>query len=124
MIEIRKLAAVDMAWLGTRVILAEYALGVLLPAILGVISIRGGMSDTGQIGFGTTLGFWLIGIAANYVPLFIYAVLIARAGTAKAEGEPEIAHARRYGLQQVIILVPLLVVIVALVQERRRARLK
>src|ERR1700675_1203627 len=102
MIDIRKLAAVDMAWLGTRLILAEYALGVVLPGVLGFISLRGGMS-----GWGEWLGIWLLGIAANYIPLFIYAVLIARGGTAKAEGEPEIAHARRYGLQQVMILVPL-----------------
>jgi len=29
-IEIRKLAAVDMVWLGQRTVVAEYALGILL----------------------------------------------------------------------------------------------
>ena len=119
MISIRKLAAVDMAWLGTRLILAEYALGIVLPLALGIVSVRAGWISVARWGWQTIMGLWLIGIAANYVPLFIYAFLIARAGTVKSEGEPEMAHARRYGTQQVIILVPLLVVILAIVQERR-----
>jgi hypothetical protein len=102
MINIRKLAAVDMVWLGTRIILAEYALGLVLPLILGLLSIRSGLS-----GWKAVLGIWLIAIAANYISLFIYAVLTARAGTVREEA------------QQVIILVPFLVVILALLQERQ-----
>jgi hypothetical protein len=68
------------------------------------------------------LGFWLVSIAANYIPLFIYAVLIAKGGTVKGEGQPELAHAKRYGIQQVIILVPFLVVILALLQESHSAK--
>ena len=72
MIEIRKLAAVDMVWLGTRIVLAEYALGVALPLGLGLLSVRVALSHR----FGTALGqlalgIWLLGIAANYVPLFV-----------------------------------------------------
>ena len=110
MINIRKLAAIDMAWLGSRVILAEYALGIVLPLFLGLVSVRGAGGER-------VLGLWLIGIAANYVPLFIYAVLIASGGTAKTEGQPEMVRAKRYGLQQVVILVPLLVVAMAIAQE-------
>lgn len=120
MISIRKLAAVDMAWLGARVILAEYALGIVLPLALGALSLRSGLSSEARVGWQVVMGVWLVGIAANYIPLFIYAVLIARAGTVKQEGSPELARARRYGLQQVVILVPLLVVVIALVQEGRR----
>ena len=72
-INIRKLAAVDMAWLGTRVIVAEYALGVILPLGLGLVSIRSGLLGSAPVGWETVLGFWLISIAANYIPLFIYA---------------------------------------------------
>lgn len=122
MIQIRKLVAVDMVWLGPRVVLIEYALGVVLPLLLGVWSVRVGLSShpptsLWQIGF----GLWLIGIALNYVPLFLYARAIAGADTAEEEGRPELARPRHYGLQQVIILVPLLVVLVALAQGRRRA---
>lgn len=108
-----------MAWLGPRVIIAEYALGVILPLVLGLLSLRSGISGAEISPWQVVLGIWLVGIAANYVPLFLYAVSIARAGTVKAEGQPEMVRARRYGVQQVIILVPLLVVILALVQESR-----
>jgi hypothetical protein len=120
MINIRKLAAIDMAWLGTRVIVAEYTLGVILPLILGLLSIRSGLLGSHLVGWAGVLGFWLVSIAVNYMPLLIYAMLIAKAGTAKEEGLPEYAHAKRYGVQQVIILVPFLVVILALMQEARR----
>ena len=122
MINIRKLAAVDMAWLGPRVILVEYALGIILPTVLGLLSLRAGWFGLVRSNWEGVTGLWLLGIAANYIPLFIYAILIARGGTVKQEGQPELAHARRYGLQQVIIFVPLLVAMVALLQETRGRR--
>jgi hypothetical protein len=82
-----------------------------------VLSIRAGRFGPVQSGWETALGIWLIGIAANYLPLFVYAVLIARGGTVKEEGLPELAHAKRYTAQSVIILVPFLVAVLALVQE-------
>ena len=117
MINIRKLAAVDMAWLGARVIIAEYFLGIVIPLILGWISIRAGLSQPVPIVWETALGFWLVSIGVNYIPLFTYAVLISRAGTVKEEGQPELAHAKRYGVQQIIILIPFLVGVLALMQE-------
>jgi len=120
MINIRKLAAVDMAWLGAKVIVTEYALGIILPLVLGLLSIRSALFRTAFVGWEALLGFWLVAIALNYIPLFIYAVILARVGTAKEEGQLELARAKRYGIQQVIILVPLMVVIVALTQEGRR----
>ena len=122
LIEIRKLAAVDMAWLGPRVVVAEYALGVILPLGLGGFTLRSTLSSSNPLTWQTVLGAWLVTIAANYVPLFLYAVSIAKAGSVEAEGRPEIPHASRYGVQQGIILVPFLVVVIAVVQERRRQR--
>jgi len=122
LVDVRKLAAVDMAWLGVRVILAEYAFGVLLPLALGALSLRSGLRGTS--GAELLLGVWLLAIAANYVPLFLYALAIARAGSVEQEGRPEIARAHRYGLQQVMILVPLFVVILSLLQEGRRRAVK
>jgi hypothetical protein len=120
MISIRKLAAVDMAAFGARLILAEYALGVVLPFILGLLSLRYGLAGWPQTRWQAGVGVWLISIAGNYIPMFIYALLIARAGTVRLEGQPELAHVGRYSFQQVILLVPFLVVIVALAQEGRR----
>jgi hypothetical protein len=120
MINIRKLAAVDMAWLGAKIIIPEYVLGILGPFVLGVISIRSGLSIQTPISWVTVLGIWLVSIGVNYIPLFIYAVIIARAGTVKEEGGPEIVNAKRYGVQQAMILVPFLVAIIAIVQEQSK----
>lgn len=122
LIEVRKLAAVDMAWLGQRFILAEYALGVILPLTLGAFTLRSNLASASRSTWQTLLGLWLVGIAVNYVPLFLYAVFIARSGAVKTEGEPEIRHARRYGVQQTIILVPFLVVVISVIQEARRQK--
>jgi hypothetical protein len=123
MIQVRKLAAVDMVWLSTRVVLIEYALGVLLPLALGLASLGAGLTRSLELwNWQLIFGVWLVTIAANYVPLFLYALAIARAGTVKQEGEPELANARRYGIQQAIILVPFLVVALALAQERGRRK--
>jgi hypothetical protein len=122
LIEVRKLAAVDMAWLGTRVILAEYAIGVLLPLALGFITVRFSLSSPSPSTWQLLLGLWLIGIAANYFPLFLYAVSLARSHAVQSEGKPEIRHARRYGVQQTIILVPFLVVVVSIIQELQTRR--
>ena len=111
-----------MAWLGPKVIVAEYAFGIILPLALGVFTLHSTFLPPYRLTRQTIFGFWLISIAANYIPLFLYAVSIARAGTVKAEGEPERPHARRYGVQQVIILIPFLVVIIAVIQERRRRK--
>ena len=112
----------DMAWLGAKVIVAEYALGIILPLALGVFTLHRTFSSPNRLTWQTILGMWLISIAANYLPLFLYAVSIAKAGTVKAEGESELPHARQYGVQQVIILIPFLVVVIAVIQERRRRK--
>jgi hypothetical protein len=91
-IEVRKLAAVDMAWLGARMVVTEYALGVMLPLVLGILSLRAGLAQQDLLNWKTILGTWLVTISVNYVPLFIYAVAIARAGTVQEEGLPEFAE--------------------------------
>jgi membrane protein implicated in regulation of membrane protease activity len=69
----RKLAAVDMAWLGTRIVVAEYALGVVLPLALGLMSLVMGLSHQPDLAnWQVVFGMWLVTIAANYcsaVPL-------------------------------------------------------
>ena len=120
MINIRKLAAMDMALHGVRLIASEYAFGIVFALVLGLLSMRSILVSPGRIGWQTLSVVWLVGVAANYVPLFIYAVIIARAGTAKEEGQPEFARARRYNIQQLLILVPFLVAVIALLQERLR----
>ena len=81
-IEVRKLAAVDMVLHGTRVIVAEFAIGVLLLLAVGLVSLRVGLDQSlDWSNWQAVFGIWLVAIAANYVPLFLYALAIARAGT-------------------------------------------
>ena len=106
----------------SRVIVTEYALGVMLSLVVGIFSLRAGLGQQDLVNWQTILGTWLVTISPNYVPLLLYAVVIARAGTVQDEARPEFAHARRYGIQQAIILVPLFVVLLVLIQERRRRK--
>ena len=125
MIEVRKLAALDMAGLGTRLVLAEYALGVVLPAALGTLSLGWGIARHAELYQWLVLGgIWLLTIAANYVPLFLYAVALARAGTVEDEAQTELPHARRYAVQQAMILVPLLVLALSVAQEQGRRKVR
>jgi hypothetical protein len=121
MISIRKLAAVDMLIHGKRFIIGEFAIGVLLAQVLGLITLRSYL--TGSLQFlWAILGIWLIGIAANYIPLFIYSVMIAKGGTVQEEGQPELAHIKRYSVQQLILFIPFLVTVLTLVQESHQRR--
>jgi hypothetical protein len=120
MIDIRKLAALDMTLHGTRFIIAEFAVGIVLPLIFGFFSLRAGLSGTVQVPRQIVLGLWLIGVAVNYIPLFLYAVDLARKGTVKEEGQPELAHVKRYSIQQAILFIPLIVAVLAIVQEASR----
>lgn len=124
LIEMRKLVAVDMALHGRLFIIAECALGVLMPLGLGLFFLRISLSSSPLIRqiLDVLVGLWSLGTAANYIPLFLYAVSIAKSGTVKAESDPELPHVRRYNVQQLVILVPFLVAIVAIDQERSRRR--
>ena len=125
LIEVRKLAALDMAWLGTRLVLAEYALGVVLPAALGTLYLGWGLARHAELYHWLVLGgIWLLTIAANYVPLFLYAVVLARAGTVQEEAQAARPHIRRYVLQQALILVPLSVLALSVAQEQGRRKVQ
>ena len=125
LIEVRKLAALDMALLGTRLVLAEYALGVVLPAALGTLFLGLGLARHAELYHWLVLGgIWLLTIAANYVPLFLYAVVLARAGTVQEEAQAARPHIRRYVLQQALILVPLSVLALSVAQEQGRRKVR
>ena len=119
MIDIRTLAALDIAFLGPRIILIEFAAGVLLPIALGAMTLARAGSPTM-----TLFGLYLITLGINYVPLMLYAISIVRAGSAAAEiaGESQDLKSmfRRYRRQSLLLLVPLAVPIASATQEWRR----
>ena len=117
----RKLAAIDIVFLGSKVIIAEFAGGVLLCVALGTFVLYRGHSF-----WQLALGLYFIALGINYVPLLAYAVAITRGQSAHAEIDDELHDERRamakYRRQSILLLVPLLVPILALAWERRKAQ--
>jgi uncharacterized protein len=121
-IDIRKLAAVDIAFLGSRLILTEFSVGVFGSLALGVFTLLRSHSLRG-IAFGS----YLLLIGVNYVPLLLHAISLARNNnSARDEIADELSEKRRmfrkYRRQSLLLLVPLVVPIVALVQWFHRSK--
>ena len=75
--------------------------------------------------FQAALAAYLISLAINYVPLMLYAFAIARAGSAPAEIGDEIGDDRRRAMRKyrrgsLLLLLPLVVPVLAIAQERSR----
>jgi hypothetical protein len=123
MLNPRKLAAIDIVFLGSKFIIAEFGCGVVLCVALGIFVLFRAASLM-QL----ALGLYLISLGINYVPMLIYAIAITRGDTARAEVGDEINDKSRamakYRRQSMFLLVPLLVPVVALGQERRKTRPK
>ena len=123
MINVRRLAAVDLRFLGAKLIISEFTLGVVGPPAFGVFTLL----KSHSIGM-NLFGVYLISLGLNYVPLMLHAISIVRLGSAQAEVEQEsISRAelfRKYRRQSMWLLVSMVVPIVALQQQRhcRRAR--
>ncbi len=117
-IDLRKLAALDIAFLGRSVIVAEFAGGVALSAGLGLFVLLRQHSFW-QI----VLGVYLICLGINYVPMFAYAVAIPTRERAREEIAEELGDKRRamskYRRQSLLLLIPLLVPILAFAARQR-----
>lgn len=115
-ISIRKLAAIDMALLGSKFILAEFAVGVFGSIALGLFVLFRSLSSW-QI----VLGVYLISLGVNYAPLLGYAIEIACHRSARAEVADELAQPgrsmSRYRRYSLLLLLPLVVPFLAAAQE-------
>ena len=118
MINVRKLAAVDLAFLGPRLILPEFALGVFGPAAIGIVTLFRSHSAGAVL-----LGGYFVALGINYIPLLLHAISLVRHGTARAEVADEAGDRtqlfRHYRRQSLWLLVPFVVPLMALVQARR-----
>jgi hypothetical protein len=117
-IEIRKLAALEVLFLGPKLVVVEYACGVLLSAGLGIfVLVRG------HTLWQTLVGAYLICLGLNYLPLLLHAIALRDPQAARAVIEGELGDTRktfsRYRSQSLFLLVPLLVAIVGVSQSRR-----
>jgi hypothetical protein len=120
MIEIRKLAAIDMAFLGPRLIIAEFALGLFGTVALGLFTLSRAHSAQQVI-----LAAYFIALGINYAPLLVYALAIARTGSARAEVADEVSADRRRAMRKyrrgsLLLLLPFVVPVLAIAQEHRR----
>ena len=120
-INVRKLAALDIAFLGPKLILAEFGVGVFLSAAIGLATLKQSHSI-----WHVLLGGYLLSLAVNYVPLLLYAIAIVRQQSAHEEVAHEVVDRGRafgrYRRQSLLLLVPFAVPILAIAQERQKAR--
>jgi len=111
-LNLRKLAAIDIAFLGPKFVISEYAAGVLLPLALGFLSLRNHSL------WQRVTGLYLVFLGINYVPMLIYAAAIGTIERAKTELGLELtegrAAMRKYRLQSLALLIPLLGPILAI----------
>ena len=120
-INIRKLVALDIVWHGLKMIMAEFLLTVGLSGVLAVFSLSYFMRTSPHPLFALILSLVFLGVALNYVPLVLYVFHFARHKNAELEVAFELAHkeryARKYQLQSFLLFVPLVVPILAIIQE-------
>jgi len=119
-INVRKLAALDIVFHGSRLILIEFALGMVVCAALGLwsFSFLSPIHSTFMI----IIGCFFLWVALNYLLLLLYAISIVRRKSAQQEVAFELAHkdtyARKYTLQTTMfLLVPLVLPLLAVYQE-------
>ncbi len=117
-INVRKLAALDIVFHGPRLILAEFALGMVVCTILGLWSFLSPVHTPFMI----IIGCFFLWVTLNYVPLLLYAISIVRSKSAHQEVAFELAHkdtySRKYTLQTtMLLLVPLVLPLLAVYQE-------
>jgi hypothetical protein len=120
-INVRKLAAIDLYLLGPKVILAEFGLGVPIMIALGVLSLRVGLLRT-HAAWQIALGVYLLLLAINYTPMLWCAIDIVRSSSAAIELGDELndkaGAMRRYRRQSLWLLVPLAVPLAWMRQRR------
>ena len=123
-LNVRRLVELDLAFLGPRIIVAEFALGVGGSLLLGLLSLAYAMRlHLSPWSWPVLLGIELVAIGINYVPLLIEALRmrgdtagIATTNAAMCENGRE---ARSHGIRQAWILVPGAVVLFAITNRGR-----
>ena len=124
-ITIRKLAALDIVFHGPKLILAEFAFGVFFTGALGLLlTYAGFVTGHFRAPWVALLGCYMLVLAINYVPLFLYAIKIVRGKSAQEEVAFELGqkerYARKYTMQSLLLLLPLVVPVLAISQERQK----
>jgi len=120
-INIRKLAALDIVFHGSRLILIEFIAGVFIAGAFGAFSLFAFFRNPSHPFAQLLVGCVLSWIAINYVPLLLYTISIIRGKSAEREVAFELEHkdyyARKYTTQSLLLVLPLVVPVLAVMQE-------
>ena len=117
-INVRKLAALDIVFHGPKFILIEFALAVFICASVGLSILHGANHSPLMI----ILGSFFLGVSLNYIPLLLYSINIAKHKSAQQEVAYELEHkdryAAKYTLQSILLLLmPLAMLLLAVYQN-------
>lgn len=119
-INVRKLAAFDLYFRRSRFVLLEFGFAVFGLGGLGVLVLLLGLARSFAA---VAIGVYLVLLAIDYVPLLGYGIAISRRASSKEELRAELTNEeyfrRKYGVQQTLLMVPLVIPLLALVQELR-----
>jgi hypothetical protein len=119
MVNVRRLAAVDLSGLGPGIVIPEFAIAVVGAPALGILTVL----RSGSLA-ATTFGVALIGLGVNYVPLLVHAIDLVRHSTVEATTAGHALDRRalyaKYRRQSLWLLLPFIVAIAALVQVKQR----
>lgn len=117
---LRKLAAIDIVFLGPKFILAEYACGTLLSLALGIFILFRAHSLWQII-----LGVYFLCLGTNYALMLVYAIGLRDRENARAEIADELTEQRKamskYRRLSLVLLVPFAAVILALAAQSTAA---
>jgi len=120
MIQVRKLIAVELTFLGPKFIIAEYTIAVVVGLIVGILSLRSGVFLSHAL-WQTLLGVYLMFLALTYAVLLAFAIAMAKRGDCRDEIidelEDKTATFRKYRWQSLWLLLPLAVPIAAIRQR-------
>ena len=119
-VNFKKLAAIDVAFLGPKLIIAEFAFAVLFSIALGIFALLRAHSL-----WGTAVGAYLVCLGINYGPMLAFALAIGNRENARLELGDELKEKRaamsKYRRQSLLLLVPLAVPIFAIFRRMPRA---
>lgn len=113
---LRKLAAIDIVFLGPKFIIGEYACGTILSLALGIFILFRAHSV-----WQVVLGVYFVSLGVNYAPMLIYAIGLGNREKARAEIADELVEQRRamskYRRLSLALLVPFAALILALSEK-------
>ena len=122
-INIRKLVALDIVFHGATFILAEFAFAVVFCGVAGIFSLFLFFRTPSHPAIELIMGVILAWLTLNYAPLLVYAINMRHKNVQQEvayELEHKATYARKYTLQSVLLLLPLVVPFLVIIQERQK----